>query len=331
MCLLVLIGLYTAVDLVETTSWVSVSPGELLLLYPLKLPLAIAYGLPLTLLIGVLLTFDSLRRLGEWTGLMAGGVSPVHLVVGLTLTPCLGMVLNALLLATVVPAGLNRWQRAVSPASEAERAVPRWTRIDDRFVRRAPGEQTQLSIVRDRRGRPTQWSRTTQPSGGKERIWRSGQGWTLQPIEHLAEMPNPLAKVVRVSTQRSALPFGALGIGELIRGIELTIESGLDATPLRCALALRGALVFACLVLPLLGLSLGLLWRNGSTTSILATGIGAAAVYWIGLSIVWNGAVLALLSVNLLWWFNPVLLVVLIIGAIGLRIAPRVAWLGDRR
>jgi lipopolysaccharide export LptBFGC system permease protein LptF len=88
----------------------------------------------------------------------------------------------------------------------------------------------------------------------------------------------------------------SLTVPDLFKAIPLAAKRGLNAAPLKAEVALRGALIAACIVLPLLCLGMSIGRETSAASRLLGIGIAAAATYWLCLAIAWNSAVAGILE-----------------------------------
>ena len=124
------------------------------------------------------------------------------------------------------------------------------------------------------------------------RQWRRNQGWTEKatPIE-ADKICSKSTKEVFM-TPKMVLQGAAWTASELSVAIDRATENGWQVAPLKAEQSLRIALSLACLIIPLLGLSLSLKRREWGTSKLVGMAVIAASVFWLALAAAWNGAAL---------------------------------------
>ncbi len=276
--------------MVEATSIARSGGADVLYAYPFKIPSIITHILPLAAALGVLLSYSHLACAGEWDAMLIAGLSPLRLATALMIVPLAVILLSVPLTGSLAPALLAVYESRTAPESvETERHG--WFRKGEWLIRESEGDErrTNLAIGRDREGRATTWSLS---HAGRDPIpavsWRRGQGWT-----------DDSAHPAGLSTEGLSVPpvagaFGLVGASytnaELVETAKELEDHGLNALPLRAQTVLRSALSSACLIVPLLGLLLGMLSRSIRATRLVPLSIAVAAVYWLVLATAWNGA-----------------------------------------
>ncbi len=285
--LALLLVIYISIDMVEATSIARSGGVDVLCAYPFKIPSIVTHILPLAVALGVLLSYSHLACEGEWDAMLLVGLSPLRLATALMIVPLAVTVLSVPLNGSLAPALLAVYEsRTVSESVETERRG--WFRKDEWLIRESGGDErgTSLAIGRDREGRATAWSLSN--AHGKGVSWRRGQGWT-----------DDSAHPAGLSTEGLSVPpvagaFGLVGasltnakLDETAKDLE---DHGLNSLPLRAQTVLRSALSSACLIVPVLGLLIGMLSRSIRATRLVPLSIAVAAVYWLVLATAWNGA-----------------------------------------
>ncbi|MDD5307235.1 MAG: LptF/LptG family permease [Deltaproteobacteria bacterium] len=291
--LVLLVAVYAAVDVVETSQSFGMEATKAFASYPLRLPTAIVQALPLALLVGVLLALASLRKRGEWDALASAGISPARLAPWLLLAPFAGALLSAPLSRELVPRCLERWQAAAGPTTRAFSEESLWTKAGRALVRcdGGPGCREGVIIERGDKGLPLVFST---PSGdGARQVWRTGRGWRNEVSR---ESLRGIADASRFPVAGGLFVGAGLPSGRLAAAITAQKAAGRDTAPLEAEQGLRSALALSCLVLPILGLALGLTARRLEEVGLIALGLAAAFAYWFVLAATWNGAVLGLWS-----------------------------------
>ncbi len=268
--------------MVEATSITRSGGVDVLSAYPFKIPSIVTHILPLAAALGALLSYSHLACAGEWDAMLLAGLSPLRLATALMIVPLAATMLSVPLTGSLAPALLAVYEsRTVSESVETERRG--WFRKDEWLIRGSGGNErgTSLAIGRDREGRATEWSL----SGVS---WRRGQGWTDDRV-HPAGLSTE-----GISVPPVAGAFGLVGASltnaELDETAKRLEDHGLNSLPLRAQTVLRSALSSACLIVPVLGLLLGMLSRSIRATRLVPLSIAVAAVYWLVLATAWNGA-----------------------------------------
>ena len=285
--LALLLVIYISIDMVEATSIARSGGIDGLGAYPFKIPSIVTHILPLAMALGALLSYSHLTCAGEWDAMLLVGLSPLRLATALMIVPLVVTILSVPFTGSLAPALLAVYESRTVPESvQTERRG--WFREDEWLIRRSGGNErgTSLAIGRDREGRADVWSRSLAP--GESVSWRRGQGWA-DDNAHPTGLSNEALSVTPV-----AGAFGLVGASLTNAELEETAEKledhGLNSFPLRAQTVLRSALSSACLIVPLLGLLLGMLSRSIRATRLVPLSIAVAAVYWLVLATAWNGA-----------------------------------------
>ncbi len=295
--LALLVTVYAAIDFVETSSLHDEPLSHLLFAYPFRIPMIISQVMPLALALGVLLALASSRSRGEWDAMRAAGISPFSLAKNLLIVPLLGVLVSMPILAEIAPRALLAWRSGFVQGASKQAALPGWCKEDSNLVKEADSTGTHIVIGRSGDGSPLSWTRSDPaiPSGS---VWQPEQGWRSKDVRKLRTTRcSPLDERVQLNASMS-LPGASLSVKQLLAATSAARSKGLQDAPLRAELALRIALAAACLIVPLLGLGLGLLGEESRSTRLVARGLIAAAVFWLSLVAVWNGASLGVWSPN---------------------------------
>ena len=123
---------------------------------------------------------------------------------------------------------------------------------------------------------------------------------SLTRIEEIAAASSASPSTAIPSTP-GVIPGATLPSRELIETIDAAETAGIDTAFLRAELALRGALIVSCLVLPLLGLKMGMIKRKTPATRLLAKGLAIAALFWLAVAVAWYGATIGFWSSAWIW------------------------------
>jgi lipopolysaccharide export LptBFGC system permease protein LptF len=275
--LALLAAVYAVIDLVEVQSLAAAGAGSRpLSWYPLRLPAIVAHVLPLAATLGALLALGSLRRHGEWEALLAAGVGPGRVVLGLAVGPLLAAFAMLPLVLELAPRANAGWSRAVAPPSEATgtAAEERWIAVDGQAL---------------------------------ARVARDGAGWFPKM---LIELPGATHRGKRIDVDRdqrgAAVAFGeheeppassgswlagqTLPRTRLDRAIDARRGAGLDTAALEAERALRRGLILASALLPLLGLLLAVAWGFGRASALTTLALALGVGYWLLTAVAWNGA-----------------------------------------
>jgi lipopolysaccharide export LptBFGC system permease protein LptF len=289
---------YTAIDLVEASSLAGTS-DMLATSYVFKLPSVLVHVLPLAVLVGTQLTLANMRSSGQWDAMRSAGISPMKLIGGLLIVPSGAAALSFFLVTWIAPMGMSVWQKRVSSDSremEHRYGTAKWVVRNGTFIKH--GEDGGLRIERSPDGLPMTLVETRKDAaGGKALVWKHGQGWKEMILaKRTDETGSDTLLKEAYSMSATGILGDSLSAPDLFKAISLAAKRGLNAAPLTAEVALRVALIAACIVLPLLclGISVG---RETSTASrLVGIGIAAAAAYWLCLAIAWNSTVAGVLE-----------------------------------
>ncbi len=288
---------YAAIDMVEASALPDGNRG-LLTSYLFKLPSVLVHVLPLALVIGVQLTLAALRRLGEWDAMRSVGMSQKKLMATLLIVPFCSIFLSLALTAEIAPRALGIWQQRFDDSAAPDSGkgeVSGWFKKDGMLVRVSGGPE--IVIERDPLGQPSTFF--YKPKGtpdDRAQVWRRGRGWQEEAqIPDVATGSLTQLKQALLTTT-TALPGASLTIGALVQAIGDASKMGLPGDPLMAELALRVALIAACLVIPLLSLGVSLLSESKRATRLVGLGFIAALTYWLLLTTAWNGAMMGIWS-----------------------------------
>ncbi|MCP4601019.1 MAG: LptF/LptG family permease [Proteobacteria bacterium] len=293
LALVLLAVVYMAIDFVEASSWPGASLGRLVSLYVFRLPMIISQILPLALTLGVLLALASSRSRGEWNAMRSIGISPFGLSTRLLIVPFLGMCFSTLLLAQLAPRALAVWQSGFDPALSVAVSNSHWCKGGRQIVQEESPLGFRTVIERRPDGSPLLWARAgAGVSDAETLVWRQANGWQEEAPQELdAAQCAAVTKKEILNDSHTSLPGASLTLVELGIAISQSEKRGISTAPLRAELALRIALIAACLIVPLLGLGLSLAGEESRSTRLVGRGIIAATAFWLSLAVAWNGAV----------------------------------------
>ena len=278
----------------------------------------------------------TLRRRGEWTALWAAGVRG-GLIWGGVIAPAIGAALVAVpLVLDLAPRALAGYDEslagegAAAPSSPPAFGPRMRSGADGWFVRLAPTREVcpVFAVRVDERGRlDTAVELAACGASVARRVRFADDAVALAEPGPVPPAVAAVARDARVlgRVERSArgLVGETLTAGALVRRVDAARRTGVSPAPLLAELALRGALVLACLVLPALGIAIVARGREDRAARLVGLGIALAAGYWLVLAATWSGAARGLWPAALVVFGAP--------GAAALAALGIVLWRARRR
>jgi hypothetical protein len=284
--LILLTVIYAVFDMVELGTLSSLSFGELMTAYLLKVPSLLSQLLPLALVIGVALNIAALKTSGEWDALAAMGLSPTAVAGRLLIPAVIGTALSLLLVGYIAPYFLNQ----AEAKTRSERTPNgKWVRRDGWMIKvdEAGGVMAAIGLPIDKT-LPERYDRykTEIDSNGWKR-WRPDTGWE-EIASGMPEGPD-LSGFSSIQSPLGALPGATLSMSALSRTIAALRRLGLSAAPLEAEQALRIVLTIATLLIPIATLGFNICFGDGEATQLVGQAIALSIGYWIVTAVLWNG------------------------------------------
>jgi hypothetical protein len=319
-----LLGMYVLVDGVESASAARVSLSRMASLYPYKLPLIAAHVAPVAVSIAVVLGLGALRRRGEWDAAAAAGIAPRAMLGGLLAVPFACALAAVPLVHSAAPLALARYEAGTFPAAAPRIEGRHWLRDGRRLERvrdTRPGAALEIEIERDDGGRALAWDG---PCGDGERrcSWRRAGAWEKSGgPERRAVLPREIP--------REPVPTAYGLVGASLTSARLAAlagaleRQGQTAFGLKAERSLRTALAAACAIVPALALLLAIASGTTRDARLVGIGLGAAALYWLALSLAWNGASSGALCARWVDTGVPLSMAIAIAAIAGFRAATR--------
>lgn len=303
--LAVLLLLYASVDLVEAGSIAGVDAGTLLAAYAMKLPHITAQLLPMALAFGAVVALAGLRRHGEWNAMALTGISPARIGGAMLAVPLLASIPALLLSFILAPAAMAGYEKAlgIEPVPAAG-----WSLLKDGGIsRQSSGEGAggNLRVDIGPSGEVLRW-RTVGPHGVSW-IWERGAGFSRGRSEEIDGDLREAPILVMPSAGMDGMVASSWSSSAL-RDLAGKLEAaGLDPRPVRAQLALRTALVLACVIVPALAVFLALFGSTHRISRLLPMALAVCAFYWANVVVAWNGALWGAWGAWVLAWGVPAL------------------------
>ena len=161
-------------------------------------------------------------------------------------------------------------------------------------MKKAEDQRPGVVVVRDDRGSPIVWRGSVVGQGADVSTaeWRPGRGWFVSNVAETGgeKVRCVSGKAYSSSTSGLGLATQSFTSEELRDFLAVARDEGRRGVPLETELALRMALSLSCLVLPFLALSMTIRGHEPGHGRIIGTGLLAVFLFWLMLSVAWNGA-----------------------------------------
>ena len=262
----------------------------LFLAYPMKLASIVSHVLPLSLAVAACLTVGYLKSHGEWDALSQCGLSPIRVASALFVIPLLATLLAVPLNTVIAPLALSSYEIKLGIAADSQTTKESWQKRGEWMTSRSQesDDDLEIAVKRDGKGEVLVW--IAKRSGKIQYAWYHTRGWLKGEVVQ-ETIPDEKGGATELRVGLNGL-IGASLTSSALKNKARALESrGLDSKVVLAQIALRRALVWACLLVPVISLLLSITARTSRTIGLVPLAIGVSALYWFVLAVFWNGAV----------------------------------------
>ncbi|MBN2801875.1 MAG: LptF/LptG family permease [Deltaproteobacteria bacterium] len=307
--LIVLLLLYSVIDIVELGSRNEESYTSLLLSYWYKIPYMISQLLPLSLFIGGLLSAGGLKKRGEFTVIWSTGNSFYTPVISFGAAAVLFTFFNYFIINDISPFMMAKLDKANNKSPVI--FLDTYVSGSDIVTADCNDTSTQY-IIRRKYGEAVNLYMQDKNNGTLISRWNKKKGWKNDD-EKKIRLPET---VFTPAIGDDGVVGRSLKTDYLKHIVKKFSRSGIDLRQVKAVIVLRNVTACLSFFIPVTGWFLGYIFNLMTPLKAIFFGVVSSAAFWLLLAFVWTGSTLGVISVSFIWVPGVLAIVLAVVSAI---------------